>query len=149
MTPTFSALFPQAFPVLILELLFGIGFNELVKWAQEHKLWHVSISVVAGVAGTLIIPIFFMHKSTMELWQVTLFYFLCFTASGVPMIVGSTRKTVNDNHRRRPLPNAAIKVRDEAVMNISAILDQIANGGVEVVKVVHELHEIKGKLKSL
>jgi hypothetical protein len=120
-----------------------------VQWAQNNKLWHVSISVVAGVAGTLILPSIFMSKLTLELWQATLFYFLCFTASGVPMIVGSTRKTVKESHRRRPLPNHAMQVRDDVVMELKSILEKIVNGGVEVVKVVNDLHEIVGKLKNL
>lgn len=38
--------FPLIFLVLLVELLFGLGFNKLVEWAHQHKLWHVSVSVV-------------------------------------------------------------------------------------------------------
>lgn len=140
---------PLAILILILELLFGIGFNELVKWANKHKMWHVSISVVAGVAMTLLFPAVILMQVHVVFWQSSVFYFVCFTASGVPMIVGSTRQTVKENHHRRPLPNHVMKTRDDVVMEISAMLDEIVNNKVEVVSVVHRLHQVKGRLKSL
>jgi hypothetical protein len=141
--------FPLLSLILLIELLFGIGFNQLVDWAHQHNLWHVSVSVIFGVAGTLVIPSVALLHLEIMFWQASLIFGVCFVASGLPMVWGSTRRTVKENHHRRPLPNKAIKVRDQAVMEISSILDKIANGGVEVVKVVHELHEIIGTLKSL
>jgi hypothetical protein len=141
--------FPLLSLILLLELLFGIGFNQLVDWAHQHSLWHVSVSVVVGVAVTLTLPAVVLAHVQVYFWQASLIFGVCFVASGVPMIVGSTRRTVKESHHRRALPNHAMRVRDEAVMEIKSILDKIVNGGVEVVKVVHDLHEIVGKLKSL
>ena len=141
--------FPLIFLVLLVELLFGIGFNQLVAWAHRNNLWHVSVSVTFGVAGTLIIPsVALMHLEVL-FWQVSIIFALCFIASGIPMIAGGTQRTVKESHHRRPLPNNAMRVRDEVVMEIKAILDKIVHGGVEVVKVVHDLHEIVGKLKGM
>jgi hypothetical protein len=148
-----SAPLPLDFPllslILLIELLFGIGFNQLVDWAHQHNLWHVSVSVIFGVAGTLVIPSVALLHLEIQFWQASIIFGVCFVASGIPMIVGGTRRTVKENHHRRPLPNSAMRVRDEVVMEIKAILDKIVNGGVEVVKVVHDLHEIVGKLKSM
>lgn len=148
-----SALFPFDIPLLslivLVELLFGIGFNQLVDWAHRHNLWHVSVSVIFGVAGTLVIPTITLMHVAMHFWQASLVFTVCFVASGIPMIVGGTRRTVKESHHRRPLPNSAMRVRDDVVMQIKSILEKIVNGGVEVVKVVHDLHEIVGKLKSL
>ena len=141
--------FPLIFLVLLVELLFGLGFNKLVEWAHQHKLWHVSVSVVFGVAGTLVIPSVALLSDSMPFWHASLIFGACFVASGIPMIAGGTRRTVKESHSRRPLPNHAMRVRDEAVMQIKAILDKIVNGGVEVVKVVNDLHEIVGKLKGM
>jgi hypothetical protein len=148
-----SAPLPLDIPLLslivLIELLFGIGFNQLVDWAHQHNLWHVSVSVIFGVAGTLVIPSVALLHFQIMFWQASLVFMVCFIASGIPMIVGGTRRTVKESHHRRPLPNSAMRVRDEVVMEIKAILDKIVNGGVEVVKVVHDLHEIVGKLKSM
>ena len=149
-----TAPFPLDIPLLslivLLELLFGIGFNQLVDWAHRYNLWHVSVSVVFGVIGTLFIPsVAFLHLE-IPFWLASIVFALCFTASGIPMIVGGTRRTVKEkSHHRRPLPNSAMRVRDDVVMEIKSILDKIVNGGVEVVKVVNDLHEIVGKLKNL
>lgn len=145
----FSLDIPLLSLILLVELLFGIGFNQLVDWAHQHNLWHVSVSVVFGVAGTLVIPSVAFLSVSMPFWQASLVFGACFVASGIPMIAGGTQRTVKENHHRRPLPNNAMRVRDEVVMQIKSILDKIVNGGVEVVKVVHDLHEIVGKLKSL
>lgn len=46
--------FAPALPLtLLVELLFGIGYNELVTWWQKHGLMHVSYQVVIGVAAPL------------------------------------------------------------------------------------------------
>lgn len=70
--------------VLLIELLFGIGYNVLVAWAHEHKLMHVSLSVVIGVTGTLLIPAGFWFDHEMQFWQAGILLTSCFAASGVP-----------------------------------------------------------------
>lgn len=148
-----NAALPLDMPLLSLivlgELLLGIGFNQLVGWAHRHNLWHVSVSVIFGVAGTLVIQSVALRQIEVPFWQASLIFLVCFTASGIPMVSGSTQRTVKESHHRRPLPNNAMRVRDDVVMEVKSILDKIVNGGVEVVKVVHDLHEIVGKLKSM
>ena len=148
-TPPLPLDIPLLSLIVLVELLFGIGFNQLVDWAHQHNLWHVSVSVIFGVAGTLVIPSVALLHLEIMFWQASLIFGVCFVASGLPMVWGSTRRTVKESHHRRPLPNSAMRVRDDAVMQIKSILDKIVNGGVEVVKVVHDLHEIVGKLKSM
>ena len=53
--------FPLLFLILLLELLFGIGFNQLVEWAHQHNLWHVAVSVICGTD--------FRTRSSCESWQ--------------------------------------------------------------------------------
>lgn len=148
-TPPLPLDIPLLSLIVLVELLFGIGFNQLVDWAHQHNLWHVSVSVIFGVAGTLVIPSVALLHLEIMFWQASIIFAVCFVASGLPMVWGSTRRTVKENHHRRPLPNSAMRVRDDVVMQIKSILDKIVNGGVEVVKVVHDLHEIVGKLKSM
>jgi len=54
MNPEINAI--EILLTLVVEILFGVGFNALVAWAHENKLWHVSVSVAVGVAGTIIVP---------------------------------------------------------------------------------------------
>jgi hypothetical protein len=148
-----SAPFPLDIPLLslivLVELLFGIGFNQLVDWAHQHNLWHVSVSVSIGVAGTLIIPSVALLHLVMPFWQAALVFGACFVASGIPMIVGGTRRTVKENHHRRPLPNYAMHIRDDVVMEISKMLDEVVTESVTIALVVHRWHKIIGRLKSM
>ena len=144
--------------VLLIELLYGFGYNALVAWAHEHKLVHVSVSVAIGVAGTLLIPAAIWFNREMNFWHAGLLLLACFTASGAPMIVGSMRRTVSrkDDKKRRPWPNEAKKVRDLVVMDLSAmaheIADQAKNGKLTVSDLpdfVDRLHTVIGTLKSV
>ena len=142
--------FPAEFPlVLLLELLFGFGFNALVDWVQKNNLWHVSLSVVIGVFVTFLIPTIILPQTQMALWQVSVFYFGCFSASGFPMVLGSTRRTVKENHHRRPLPNNAMHVRDDVVMDMNSHIEKIVKNEEEIAMLVHVMHQWIGKLKSL
>jgi hypothetical protein len=144
--------------VLLIEFLFGLGYNALVAIAHSHKLVHVSMSVVFGVAGTLFIPAVFWFDHEMHFWHAGLLLLACFTASGIPMIVGSMKRTVNekDNKKRRPWPNAAMRVRDDVVMELSAMAHEIAeqakNGELTVrdlPDLIDRMHTIIGTLKSV
>jgi len=141
--------FPLIFLVLLVEFIFGLGFNKIVEWAHRHNLWHVSVSVIFGVAGTLIIPSVALLSVCMPFWQASLIFGACFIASGIPMIAGGTQRTVKENHHRRPLPNHAMRIRDDAVMEISKMLDEVVNEGVTLALVVHRWHKIIGRLKSM
>lgn len=141
--------------VLLAELLFGIGYNSLVAWAMKHKLTHVSITVVVGVAITLLIPAVKWFAYEMPFYQAGIFLMLCFSASGLPMVVGSMLRTVKDQKKRRPLGNAAARIRDEAVMEVNAIIhdfvertkDNLTAG--DLVELLHRLYSVVGMLRSL
>jgi hypothetical protein len=142
--------FPAEFPLItLIELLFGLGFNLIVDWSQRNNLWHVSVSVVMGVFGTILIPTLMVPNLSLFFWQTSVFYFACFSASGLPMVIGSTKRTVKENHRRRPLPNNAMRVRDEVVMDMNSHIEQIVAKEAEVAELVHVMHQWIGKLKSL
>lgn len=141
--------FPLIFLVLLVELLFGIGFNQLVAWAHRHNLWHVSVSVIFGVAGTLIIPSVALLSVCMPFWQASLIFGVCFVASGIPMIFGSTKRTVKESHHRRPLPNNAMRVRDEVVMDVAAKIEKILAKDMDIAELVHVMHKWIGALKSM
>jgi hypothetical protein len=144
--------------VLLVEFVFGLGYNALVAWAHEKKLLHVSMSVVIGVAVTLLIAAASWMKDQMPFLEACALLTACFTASGIPMIVGSMRRTVvvKDNKKRRPLPNSAMKVRDDAVMEISALAHEIAErskkkelNASDLPDYVNRLHGVIGMLKSV
>jgi len=142
--------------ILMAENLFGWGFNSLIVWAQGNKIWDVSISVVIGVAVTLIMPAALWWRYELGFWQSALLLFGCFTASGIPMVIGSTRRSVKESHRRRSWPTAAAQARDAALMELTSIADEIASktksGEIKVqdmADVVHRLHQVKGTLKSV
>lgn len=144
--------------VLLVEFLFGLGYNALVAWAHEHKLMHVSVSVVVGVSGTLLIPALVWFGNEMPFWMSGILLVGCFAASGVPMIAGSMRRTVTvkDNKKRRPLPNAAMKIRDEAVMELAMMAHEIADSAKQneltvrdLPDFVNRLHSVIGMLKSV
>jgi hypothetical protein len=144
--------------VLLIEFLFGFGYNALVAWAHEHKLAHVSISVAVGVAGTLFIPAVVWFDVEMHFWHAGLLLLACFTASGVPMISGSMRRTVakKDSKKRHAWPTAAMQVREHVVMELSAMAHEIAadvkNDRLtirDLPSYVDRLHSVIGALKSV
>ncbi len=144
--------------VLLVEFLFGLGYNVLVAWAMKNKLMHVSLSVVIGVAGTLLIPAVVWFDHEMHFWEAGILLMMCFSASGVPMIVGSTRRTVaeKDNKTRRPWPTAAKRIRDEVVMELAIITHEIAEKAkqeklslADLPDIVNRLHGVMGTLKSV
>jgi hypothetical protein len=131
--------------VILAELVFGIGFDRLVGWAHLHKLWHVSASVVIGVAATLLLPTVVWP----ELWRTSLLLAVCFTASGLPMIIGSLRRTVSESHKRRAWPTAASQARDAAVMDLTALATYIADKRIDNTQAVHRIYQVIGTLKSV
>jgi len=131
--------------VILAEVLLGIGYNRLVAWVHLHNIWHVSVSVVIGVAATLLIP----TLAWPALREAGLLLTACFAASGLPMIIGSTRRTVEESHKRRPWPTAAAQAQDAAVMDLNLLADQVAGKNIENAQVVNNLHRIIGTLKSV
>jgi hypothetical protein len=146
MTPPFPPVFPLVSCLLAL-FLFGWGFNALVAWVNKKRAWPVSFSVAIGVAVTLLVPTAaFLHQS-LTMWQAGLVYLASFAASGSPMIFGNVRRQTS--HKTRRLGNHAARVRDDIVMDLNAMMDEIVNGGVAVEKVIYRLHQAIGSLKSL
>lgn len=144
--------------VILLELLYGFGYNALVAYWSKHDLMHVSWTVVIGVAGTLLIPALVWFNTEMPFWLSSLFLLACFAASGIPMIVGSMQRTVveKDQKKRRPLGNTAMRIRDEVVMELNILANDIAERSKtnaislhDLPDYVHRLHRQIGSLKTL
>lgn len=144
--------------LLVVEFLFGVGYNVFVAWSHEHNLMHVSTSVVAGVIGTLLLPTAIWFDHDFKFWQIGILLTACFTASGIPMIVGSQKRTVEekDHKKRRPWPTQAMRARDDAVMDLSKMADDIAEKSKlnkltvqDLPSYVHKLHQVIGTLKSV
>lgn len=150
-----NAQFPPVFPIfplavcLLSLLLFGIGFNSLVRWSNDRGVVPVSFAVVIGVIVTLLVPTLFFVSLKLFFWQFSICMLLCFVASGTPMIWGNVHRHVERSHKAKRLGNHAAKVRDEVVMDLNAAIRKIVAKDAEVVDVVHTLHEVIGSLKSL
>lgn len=74
------------------------------------------------------------------------------------MIVGSMRRTVRekDHKKRRPWPTAAMRVRDDVVMELSSMAHEIADRAKanelsvrDLPDYVNRLHGVIGTLKSV
>lgn len=151
--------FPPALEIAIVflvEFLFGIAFNQLVHWAQGNRIWHVAVSVVIGVFVTAVIPVLFWWNISLEFWQYCLLMGVCFAGSGLPMIYGSTRRTVAKSHKRKRWPTAALRVRDEVVMDLSSLAHEIADKAKmneltvrDLPDYVNRLYSAIGALKSV
>ena len=144
--------------VILIELLFGFGYNQLVAYWTKHNLMHVSWTVVVGVAGTLLVPALFLFKAIMPFWQTSLYLLACFAASGTPMIAGSMHRPgqEKDQKKRKPWPVAASRARDDAVMELSAMARDIAESVKQnnlhvqdLPDYVNRLHYVIGTLKSV
>lgn len=142
--------------VLLVELLFGIGYNALVALAFRHRLLHVSISVVIGVLGTLLFPALAWFDLSMPFWRSGLLLLACFAASGTPMVLGSMRRTMQkDDKKRRKIGNTAGRVRDEVVMDLNALARDIAEKSKDntvmqdLPDYVNRIHRLIGSLKTL
>lgn len=144
--------------VYLSEALFGIGYNKLVEYAHQHRLWDVSISVTIGVTVTLIIPVAAWYALDLAVWQTALLFVGCFVFSGSPMIVGSLRRTVAESqtHKARPWPTRAAQARDDAIMSLTTLAEEISDmtrAGKLTLQhlpdVVNKLHRIIGTLKSV
>lgn len=135
-------------PLYIAQSLFGVMYALLIHWlaVNNYLKGSTAYSVVVGDAATLFIQWVFFPQT----W-VPLVTFGSFVFSGVPMIVSYLVRHQQrvESHKRRPLPNNAMRVRDEAVMDVELMINKIVANKAEVVCVVHELHQLKGKLKSM
>jgi len=142
--------------VLLGELLFGVAFDSLVTYALKHKLLHVSIAVVIGVAITLLIPALAWFRYEMPFYQAGILLVLCFSASGLPMVIGSMSRTVKNHKKRQSLGRSASLIRDEAVMEVNTIINDVTAKAQkkeldvnDLVVFIGKLHSLIGMLKSL
>lgn len=155
-----NAMISPEFPALFLtQLLFGLAYNAAVAHLQKWKLWHVSTSVIVGVAATLLIATVFLWKVSMPFWGAALVFFGCFAASGLPMTVGSWLRALDERkktHKRREWPTGARQARDAAVMELSQLAHDIADasgrGEISLKHLpgyVNRLYQVIGTLKSV
>ena len=143
--------------VAMIELVYGIGYNALVAVLFRHRLMHVSLSVVIGVLGTLLIPALVWFNRPMPFWQSGLLLLLCFAVSGTPMVIGSMSRTVaKDDKKRRRIGNTAAKIRDGIVLDMHTLAADIADMSKEerltvshLPHIVNRIHGLIGELKSL
>ncbi len=157
--PNYADIMPTEIAVIVLlELLFGLCYNPLVAFWMKNNLMHVSWTVVIGVTATLLIPALFWFDTLMPFWQAILYLTACFAASGTPMIVGSMQRTVQekDQKKRKPWPVAALRARDDAVMELNAMAADIAKSVKandlhvqDLPDYVNRLHYVIGTLKSV
>ncbi len=155
--PLFADIKPTVIAlVLLLEFLFGLGYNIGVAYLMKHHLMHVSWTVVLGVTGTLLIPSAFWFDHSFLFWQTGILLMGCFTASGIPMIVGSTKRSVREQKKRRPIGNAAARIRDDAVMEVTTIIQDIVQRSKarqldlnDLIIFMDRLHSVIGMLKSI
>jgi len=153
---------PLAFPafplVILVELLFGLGYNRLAAWLQKHSLMHVSYQVVAGVAGTLLIAGVGLAQETMPFWQAAALLLVCFGASGAPMIIGSNLRSVEskETHKARPWPTRALQARDDAIIDLTTLANEIAASAKarklsieDFPGYINRIYQVIGTLKSV
>lgn len=159
----FSDIFPQVLVAVLISLVFGILFDKLVEWVNEHKVWHVSISVAIGVGVTVLIPTVALAQETLTGWMFGAALLVCFTASGIPMIVGASIRHAREVQEKkakkaRPLGNTNAKVRDFVVMELAHLADEMAEKSAvddmtellrNVTVWVHRLHVAARSLKSM
>lgn len=132
----------------IAQALFGVLYSILIHWlsVNDYLQGSTAYSVVVGDAATLAIQWLFFPEN----WSpwVT---FCCFVFSGTPMVISYLirhQQKVN-SHKRRPWPTAALKARDEAIMELSKMTHEIVDEKATVASVVHRLHMVIGTLKSV
>ncbi|NPV77931.1 MAG: hypothetical protein HPY59_16340 [Anaerolineae bacterium] len=93
--------------VLLGLVLFGIGYNALVAWAERrgYTEGYLSLIVAMGVFVTLCgVAILSIHAALLTL--------LAFIASGTPMIIGSILRYI---HRREAMKRAIVEeIHDKA-----------------------------------
>lgn len=150
----------QAFPILSLylaETIFGLLYATLIHWmgVKGYLKGQTAWSVVIGDGATLFIQWLFFRES----WNpfVTLGSFAC---SGIPMIVTYLYRhqmmIEKAKHNRRPWPTAALKARDEALMDITKMIRDIENAANRkeitpgfLLSLSNELHGVKKVLTSV
>jgi hypothetical protein len=125
----------HASPLLSLflaEFTFGLLYAWLIHWISVKKYLQGSTawSVVIGDAATLLIQWLFIRDG----WNpfVT---FACFAFSGTPMVITylfrHQMQVEKAKHTRRPWPTAAMRARDDVVMDLSSMIGEIEQAAKE------------------
>lgn len=154
-------MFPPEIPLMLaLQVLYGLGYNVAVPQLQKTRLWHVSTSVVVGVAGTLLLEAAFMWQYSLPYWASALINFGCFAASGLPMVLGSLHRTAiahqaKKSHKPHEWPTRAAHARETVITEMTLLAREIAawaesgqlNAG-KIPGIVNQLHEWIGILKG-
>ncbi len=87
-------------------LLFGVAYNLVVEYFQKRTQRYTAELVVIGVLVTLAVSGFIIG------WNSVLVILTLFTASGLPMVVGSWIRTAKDEE-------AAKKITQDAARELS------------------------------
>lgn len=94
--------------------MFGIAYNALVGWIGERKEGYTSLLVVGGVLITLL-------GAAIVSWQAALWIVLCFSASGIPMIIGDILRYI---HKREK----ALAEQRQMIERMALAAGSISNG---------------------
>ncbi len=144
-------------PLFLAELVFGLLYAAIIQWLSMKHYFPggTAGSVIVGNALTLFIQWLFIRPS----WDpfVT---FGCFACSGAPMALTywwrSQAKVEKARHCRRPWPTSALKVREDAVMDITHMIGEIERAAKDekitagfLLGLTNDLHCVKKLLTSV
>lgn len=144
-------------PLYLAELVFGLLYAWLIHWIAVNG-WlkgNTAWSVVVGDGGTLFICWLFIPNE----WP-PIIVFICFAFSGAPMAITYLARhqmqVEKARHTKRPWPTAALRARDEALMDITMTITEIEhaanrneiNAGF-LLTISNRLHCVKKVLTSV
>lgn len=135
--------FPPVMEILVIvlvELIFGIGYNRFFEWARIPAAY----AVVFGVAATIGLPMVFWWDANLWGWQWTLVMLASFSGSGAPMVWGFIHRKNANSHKAREWPNRARQARDAALMDLKMLAGRLEKG-----EDVNKVYEIIGILRSV
>lgn len=142
---------PTYISIFLGELVFGWAYNSLIDLLSRKKALdpYISYAVALGVAVTVAIP-----TLVFGLFDWALLMLGSFICSGIPMIIGSMRRNYETTKaarqkKRKTISGAAARTRDDVVMGLVLMADQVANNEADAAKLVHELHQNIGILKGM
>lgn len=84
-------------------LAFGIGYNWLVARFQRKTQKYTAEMVVGGVLVTV------LAAGLVVGWPAALAVLVCFTASGLPMVIGSWLRNAHDEEQARDAAKDLLK----------------------------------------
>jgi ACR3 family arsenite efflux pump ArsB len=97
--------------------MYGIAFNYFVDQLNGRKDGYLSLLVAAGVGVTLI-------GVAIISWQAAVLVLACFTASGIPMIIGEISRNIQMREKALRMQRLIAEADAEC---IEKIVKQIAN----------------------